>query len=72
MTHNDAGLWAFNHFYHLDKANACIHCAPARFSPITFRLLDDLMVHWPPDEDITQEMAEVKSHINSYALDPGR
>jgi hypothetical protein len=69
---NDAILWAFQHFYHMDKANACMHCSPVRFSPITFRLLDSLMTDWSVDEDISQEMAEVRSHVNQYALDQGR
>jgi hypothetical protein len=69
---NDAILWAFQHFYHMDKANACMHCSPVRFSPITFRLLDSLITDWAEDQDITQEMAEVKFHINQYPMDRGR
>jgi hypothetical protein len=70
--HNDALLWSFQHFFHMDKANACMHCAPVRFSPVTFRCLDDLLAHWPDDEDVTQEMAEVKYHHGKYELDSGR
>lgn len=69
---SDVTLWCFDYFYHMDKANAQIHLAPARFSPITFRLLENLLDKWDPDEDITQEMAEVKSHRGTYQLDPGR
>lgn len=65
-------LWSFEYFYHQDKANACMHCAPVKFSPITFQLLDDLMATWSDDEDITPEMAEVRSHQDQYELDPGR
>jgi hypothetical protein len=72
MPENDASLWAFEHFFHMDKANACMHCAPVKFSPITFRLLDDLLVDWPDDEDVTEEMAQVRHHRGQYELDPGR
>ena len=69
---NDSVLWSFLYFYHTDKANACIHCSPVRFSPITVRLFQELEDGWNPDEDITQEMAEVRSHIGQYELDKGR
>jgi len=68
----DMTIWCFEYFYHQDKANACVHLAPVRFSPITFRLATWLLASWPPDEDITQELAEVKSHMGMYDLDPGR
>lgn len=71
MYEPDAALWAFEYFYHMDKANACVHCAPVKFSPITFRLLDALLMAWGPS-DITQEMAEVRSHNGQYELDEGR
>jgi hypothetical protein len=64
--------WAFRQNYHLDKSNACVHCAPVRFSPITFRLYAALMNLWDPDEDITAEMAEVRSHLGQYEEDKGR
>lgn len=65
-------LWAFEHFYHMDKANASFHCSPVKFSPITFKLYDYLWAVWRDDEDITAEMAEVKFHQGKYDLDPGR
>jgi len=68
----DILIWCFLQNYHLDKSNACVHCAPVRFSPITFRLCQALMAFIPDDEDITQEMAEVKSHIGEYEEDKGR
>lgn len=68
----EAVLWAFEHFYHLDKANACIHCSPVRFSPITFRLAEVLQRGWPEGEDWTQEMAEVLHDLGKYTEDPGR
>jgi len=72
MSTDDILLWCFKQNYHADKMNACVHCAPVRFSPITFRLLLALADQWPPGEDITQEMAEVRSHIGQYELDLGR
>lgn len=68
----DAIQWSFLYFFHMDKANACMHCAPVKFSPITFRLFDALSGLWSEDEDITQEMAEVRDHRGTYDLDPGR
>jgi len=69
---NEILQWCFQQNYHLDKSNACVHCAPVRFSPITFRLYLALTNHWRPDEDITQEMAEVRDHLGTYELDGGR
>lgn len=69
---DDVMLWCFDYFFHMDKANACMHNAPVKFSPITFRLMDSLMETWNPDKDITQEMAEVRYHKGQYELDPGR
>ena len=65
-------LWCFQQNYHADKMNAAVHCAPVRFSPITFRIYETMMADWPEDEDITAEMAEVRSHRGVYAEDPGR
>ena len=64
--------WGFLHFYHMDKANAAMHLAPVKFSPITFRMLDELLACWADEEDITAEMAEVKHHQGLYVVDPGR
>ena len=72
MTVQEPVLWAFTQNYHLDKSNAAVHCAPVRFSPITFRLYELLMEDWPVEEDITQELAEVAHHKGQYAEDPGR
>jgi hypothetical protein len=65
-------LWCFQQNYHLDKSNAAVHCSPVRFSPITFRLYEWLLMDWVPDEDITPEMAEVKHHHGMYVEDKGR
>jgi hypothetical protein len=64
--------WAFLQNFYLDKSNACVHCAPVKFSPLTFRLFQGLSAVWPREDDITSEMAEVRSHLNKYELDGGR
>jgi hypothetical protein len=61
--------WAFLHFFHMDKANACMHMAPVKFSPITFHMLDEVLAE---GSDWSSEMAEVKSHRGRYEVDPGR
>jgi hypothetical protein len=65
-------LWSFQQNYHADQMNAAVHCAPVRFSPITFRLYEALMEQWPVGEDITEEMATVGHHRGAYEEDPGR
>lgn len=64
--------WAFQQNYHADKMNAAVHCAPVKFSPLTFRLCAALFSCWTDDEDITAEMREVREHTGMYAEDPGR
>lgn len=64
--------WCFQQNYSLDKSNAAIHCAPVKYSPITFRLCQALISLWPQDEDYTQEMAEVREHLGKYEEDRGR
>jgi hypothetical protein len=68
----DTLMWSFLQNYHLDKANACIHCAPVRFSPITFRLYQALEGLIPTDVEETPEMAEVRLHLGAYKEDKGR
>lgn len=68
----DAVLWSFEYFYHMDKANACIHTSPVRFSPITFRLAAMLYDSWTHGEEVTEELAEVLKDAGSYEEDRGR
>lgn len=69
----DPVLMAFEHFYHLDHANARIHLADVRFSPITFRLAELLSEEADAsDSDVTAELAEVLRHKGTYPEDPGR
>lgn len=72
MTTHEVLLWAFEQNYHTDHMNAAIHCAPVRFSPLTFRLCQALFDAWPADDDITAEMHEVRTHMGAYAEDKGR
>jgi hypothetical protein len=68
----NALLWAFTYMYHMDKANACMHCAPVRFSPLTFLLAQSFLTEWDEDLGLTPELIEVRDHIGKYELDPGR
>ena len=63
---------AFLHFYYLDKSNAAIHLAPAKFSPIVFRLAEFLEDPLNNCRTMTPEVAEVLQHLGKYPLDPGR
>ena len=74
-----ATYWAFLHFYFMDKANACMHMAPVKFSPITFQLaknVEDEYGELGYDEDIltdfSPEFGEVMRHRGRYEVDPGR
>jgi len=65
--------WAFLHFYYMDKANACMHLAPVRFSPITFQMAEKVVDSWLPGTgDWSEELSEVWSHRGRYEVDPGR
>lgn len=67
----DEVLWhAFDHFYHLDKANACVHVNVVRFSPITFRLAEHL---WQmPSMHQSLPLREVILDSGQYEEDTGR
>lgn len=72
----DQLLWeCFRHFAHLDEANASIHCALVRYSPITFRLAEALHAMDVYD-DLAPENASllraVMDHRGAYAEDSGR
>lgn len=66
---------AFRHFLHLDEANAAIHCAPTRYSPLTFRLAEVLSVlYWPMDRGGPRDVAvlQVMGDHGAYEEDKGR
>jgi hypothetical protein len=66
----EAAYWALEHFAHLDQANACIHCSPVRYSPITVRLAQALEEHIPRGD--SEPLDDVLDHVGRYPLDPGR
>ena len=72
MTLTEAALWALRQNYHLDRANAAVHCAPVRFSPLTFALYESLA----DTEDVSNADLYMFQHLErdhgAYALDPGR
>jgi hypothetical protein len=68
----DGPFWAFTHFYNMDKGNAAMHCAPVRFSPITFRLAEFLRDTMPLLSLHSPEYNEVMDHLGRYPEDNGR
>lgn len=74
MTDSTRVLWyAFTYFYHSDKSNAAFHYADVRFSPITFRLAEELADR--PNElriPMMVELDEVLAHKGLYEEDKGR
>ena len=68
----DVLMWCFQQNYYLDKSNAAVHCAPVKFSPITFRIAMVLFELWDPHEEWTGGMHEVKGHMGQYDWDYGR
>jgi hypothetical protein len=75
MSLQEAALWALEHFKALDEANAKIHCAPVRYSPLTFRLAEALCEELEKGgEDVEWPMAvsTVIIEVGKYQEDPGR
>jgi hypothetical protein len=65
-------MWhALRQNYHLDCSNAAIHCAPVRYSPLTFRIAEYLWNHFPSYRHRI-ELANVAVDLGSYEEDPGR
>jgi hypothetical protein len=70
-------LWhCFAKMYHEDNANAAMHCAPVRFSPLTFRIAEHLDLLVPevpgPNEDVYVAVRQVLLDRGRYKEDPGR
>ena len=70
---------SFLHFYHLDCANAAIHNATVRFSPLTFRLAEALTdnTHGVYIQVVNEgwserELMHVMNDKGAYAEDAGR
>ena len=66
----EAALWALEHFEAMDQANAKVHCAPVRYSPITFRLARALYEY--SDDTPPVAVQDVISHDGQYQEDTGR
>ena len=62
----------FRHFYHNDHANAAFHMAPVRYSPITFRLAEQINFLAPVDKDVYSEVFSVLLDLGQYEEDKGR
>lgn len=68
MNLQTAAQWALAHFVNADRSNAAMHCAPVRYSPITFRLaeaLDDIGAKTPDIEAVLADRG-------AYEEDAGR
>lgn len=63
--------WCLSHFVHVDEANACMHCAPVRYSPITFRVAE-LAITMAAPSHVHKLASEVLNHKGQYAEDKGR
>lgn len=57
------------HFAHLDESNAAIHCAPVRYSPITFRLAEVLLLEYNDQDPLVNKVID---HHGEYEEDKGR
>jgi len=66
----EALIWCLEHLAHSDQANAAMHCAPVRYSPITFRVAQALEHAGYREESDT--LADVLDHVGHYELDAGR
>ena len=62
--------WACEHFILIDRANAAMHCAAVRYSPITFRLC--ALLSQLENGSVSENVSEVMADFGSYAWDFGR
>lgn len=69
MTRDELIEQCFLHFYGLDVSNAAVHCAPVRFSPITFRCQEAML---GVSDYARKAWDEVRAASGAYAEDPGR
>ena len=63
---------AFMKCYHEDLSNAAMHCAPVRYSPLTFRLAEQIHERRPVNNVIMPNVYAVILDKGSYEEDPGR
>jgi hypothetical protein len=69
MPLDDVLTWCLIHFVHEDEANAAMHTADVRYSPITFRVAEQLADHGEIDHPL---VAAVMGAKGAYAEDTGR
>jgi putative IMPACT (imprinted ancient) family translation regulator len=72
MTTETVLYHAFKQAYHLDHSNAAVHCAQVRYSPLTFRLAEQLQDIKGPDGTLTSEVVAVLKDKGAYVEDSGR
>ena len=66
-------LAAFRQNFHLDHSNAQIHCGTVRYSPLTFRLAEQIQVIEPHvSASHFSDVWMVLADKGVYAEDPGR
>lgn len=73
----DQVLWeCFRHFAHLDEANAATHCAVTKYSPITFRLAEQLLAFRDIRSGLTVDSIRLLDRVahaaGQYDEDAGR
>ena len=69
---SEAAMWALEYFAAMDEANSKIHTAPARYSPITFRLAEALAAELGEDGEWPLVVSHVLQHLGTYEEGPGR
>ena len=65
--------WAFRQNFHADQMNAAVHCAPVRYSPLTFRLAEQIKDYAEKNgDDLHPDVFSVIIDKGHYREDPGR
>jgi hypothetical protein len=72
MTLEEVLSYSFRHFFALDHSNAAVHCAKVRYSPITFRLAEQISLMHQNGSDLPAAVATVMKDRGSYPEDTGR
>lgn len=66
-------VWCFRQNFHLDHSNACVHTAPVRYSPLTFRLAERIQREGVRiDNEHYQDVYTVLLDKGLYEEDKGR
>ena len=64
--------YAFLKLYHEDHANAAMHCGTVRYSPLTFRLAEQIDQLTPTSHEVLQDVYSVMLDRGQYTEDLGR